>query len=243
MGARLTEVADDTFQLSVAMPEMEFAVNHYLVVGDEPFLFHTGMVAHFEANLEALSQVIEPSALAWIGFGHVEADECGALGRWLEAAPDAQVVQGQVGCMVSVGDLAGRPPRPLDDGEVLDIGGHHLRWLDTPHVPHGWDAGLVFDETTGTLFCGDLFARFGDQSATTDGDLAGPAIAGDRAEGYSSWSRSPGTADQIRRLAALMPTALAPMHAPVASGAATAELIALAEDLDEVLGQVRGPRR
>ena len=236
MGARLTEVADDTFQLSVAMPEMEFAVNHYLVVGDEPLLFHTGMAAHFEANLEALSRVIEPSSLAWIGFGHVEADECGALGRWLEVAPDAQVVQGQVGCMVSVWDLAGRDPRPLADDEVLDIGGHRLRWLDTPHVPHGWDAGLLFDETTGTLFCGDLFSRFGDQPALTEGDLAGPAIAGERAEGYASWSRGPDTTDQIRRLAALAPTTLAPMHAPAMTGDGTSELVALADDLEGVTG-------
>ncbi len=235
MGARLTEITAGTFQLSVAMPELEFAVNHYLVAGDEPFLFHAGMASHFEENLEALRQVIAPEALKWIGFGHVEADECGALGQWLEVAPAAQVVQGQVGCMVSVWDLAGRDPRPLADDEVLDIGGHRLRWLDTPHVPHGWDAGLLFDETTSTLFCGDLFARFGDQSATTTGDLAGPAIAGERAEGYSSWSRGPGTVDQVRRLAALQPVTLAPMHAPVMSGACGAELEALAGDLDQVL--------
>ena len=182
------------------------------------------MASHFQENLDALRQVIAPEALAWIGFGHVEADECGALGRWLAVAPGAQVVQGQVGCMVSVGDLAGREPRPLDDGEVLDIGGHRLRWLDTPHVPHGWDAGLLFDETTGTLFCGDLFARFGDQPATTTGDLAGPAIAGERAEGYGSWSRGPGTAAQIRRLAALDPSTLAPMHAPAMTGDGASEL-------------------
>lgn len=235
MGARLTEIAEDTFQLSVAMPEMEFAVNHYLVVGDEPFLFHAGMASHFEENLHALREVIDPAALAGIGFGHVEADECGALSQWLAVAPGAQVVQGQVGCMVSVGDLAGREPRPLADDEVLDVGGHRLRWLDTPHVPHGWDAGLMFDETTGTLFCGDLFARFGEQPATTSGDLAGPAIAGERAEGYSSWSRGPGTADQVRRLAALQPATLAPMHAPAMSGDCAAELAALAEDLDQVL--------
>jgi flavorubredoxin len=236
MGARLTEIAEDTFQLSVAMPEMDFVVNHYLVVGDEPLLFHAGMASHFQENLEALCQVIEPSALAWIGFGHVEADECGALGRWLEVAPGARVVQGQVGCMVSVGDLAGRDPCPLGDDEVLDIGGHRLRWLDTPHVPHGWDAGLLFDETTGALFCGDLFARFGDQSATTDGGLVAPAIAGARAEGYGSWSRGPGTTDQVRRLAALTPETLAPMHAPAMSGDCGSELSALADDLDEFVG-------
>jgi flavorubredoxin len=137
--------------------------------------------------------------------------------------------------MVSLADLADRPPRALGDGEVLDIGGHRLRWLDTPHVQHGWDAGLVFDETTGALFCGDLFARFGDQPATTDGDLAGPAIAGERAEGYGSWSRAPETTEQIRRLAALEPRTLAPMHAPAMSGDVAAELQALADDLDEVL--------
>lgn len=236
MAARVTEIADGSFQLSVAMPEMEFAVNHYLVRGDEPFLFHAGMVAHFEENLDAVSRLIEPSALRWIGFGHVEADECGALGRWLDVAPGAQAVQGQIGCMVSVGDLAGRPPRPLADGEVLDVGGHRLRWLDTPHVPHGWDAGLVFDEVTETLFCGDLFARFGDQSAVTGGDLAGAAIAGEQEEGYGSWSRAPETTDQLRRLASLAPRTLAPMHAPSMSGDGGRELLLLADDLEQVIG-------
>jgi flavorubredoxin len=236
MAARVTEVADGTYQLAVAMPEMDFAVNHYLVLGDEPFLFHAGMVHHFDAVRDAMAEVVDPGRLRWIGFGHVEADECGGLNRWLAAAPGATVVQGQIGCMVSVGDLADRPPRPLADGEVLDIGGHRLRWLDTPHVPHGWDAGLVFDETTGVLFCGDLFARFGDQPASTDGDLAGPAIAGERAEGYASWSRAPETVDQLRRLAALGPTGLAPMHAPVRIGPGRADLIALADDLVDVLG-------
>lgn len=137
--------------------------------------------------------------------------------------------------MVSLGDLADRPPRPLADGEVLDIGGHRPRWLDTPQVPHGWDAGLVFDETTGMLLCGDLFARFGDQPATTGSGLAGPATEGERAEGYASWSRGPETVDQLRRLAALGPTDLAPMHAPVLVGAGGADLAALADDLADFL--------
>ena len=235
MGARVTEVGDGTYQLAVAMPEMDFAVNHYLVLGDEPFLFHAGMVHHFDAVRDAMAEVIDPSGLRWIGFGHVEADECGGLNRWLAAAPGATVVQGQIGCMVSLGDLADRPPRPLADGEVLDIGGHRLRWLDTPHVPHGWDAGLVFDETTGMLLCGDLFARFGDQPATTGAGLAAPAIEGERAEGYASWSRAPDTVDQLRRLAALGPTGLAPMHAPVLVGAGGTDLAALAYDLADFL--------
>jgi flavorubredoxin len=231
MAARVTEVAEDTFQLSVATPEVDFAVNHYLVLGEEPLLFHAGMTHHFGDNLAALSTVVDPRSLRWIAFGHVEADECGALNHWLDAAPGAQAVQGQVGCLVSLGDLASRPPRALADGEVLDTGGHRLRWLDTPHVPHGWDAGLLFDEATGTLFCGDLFARFGDQPATTEQDLAEVAIAGERAEGYGSWSRGPDTLDRLRALAELGPSRLAPMHAPVWEGDGAEPLTALADDL------------
>jgi flavorubredoxin len=231
MATRVTEVADGIFQLSASMPEMDFAVNHYLIVGEEPFLFHAGMQAHADDNLAAMATIIDPATLRWVGYGHYESDECGALNRWLDVAPDALAVQGQVGCMVSLGDFATREPRPLADGEVLDVGGHRLRWIDTPHLPHGWDAGLVFDETTRTLFCGDLFARFGDQSATAE-DLVEAAIAGERAEGYGSWSRTADTVDRLRGLAALGPTTLAPMHAPAFVGDGGAQLRALADDVE-----------
>ena len=115
--------------------------------------------------------------MRWIAFGHIEADECGSMNEWLAAAPQSTVVQGTTGCMVSIGDLADREPRALADGEVIDIGGHRLRWLDTPHVPHAWEAGLLYDETTRTLFTGDLFTQMGAYAPSTTDDIVGPAIA------------------------------------------------------------------
>lgn len=161
METRVTEVADGIHQLAtfVGAP---VGFNQYLIAADEPLLFHTGMRQMFPLVSAGVSKVLLPETVRWVGFGHVEADECGSMNEWLAAAPQATVVQGEIGCMVSIGDLADRPPRPLTHGETLDIGGHVVQWFDTPHVPHGWEAGVLFDTTTGTLFCGDLFARYGE---------------------------------------------------------------------------------
>ncbi|MDQ1533214.1 MAG: hypothetical protein QOF28_975, partial [Actinomycetota bacterium] len=135
IAVRVSEVAAGVHQLSTYLPDMDFSLNQYVVDGDEPLLFHTGMRWMFPSVSAAVAQVVSVDALRWIAFGHVEADECGSMNEWLDAAPQSTVVQGMTGCMVSIGDLANRPPRPLADGELLDIGGHRLRWLDTPHVP------------------------------------------------------------------------------------------------------------
>ena len=169
-------------------------------------------------------------SVRWIGFGHVEADECGSMNNWLASAPQATVVQGNVGCMVSISDLADRPPRPLDDGEVLDIGGHRMRWIDTPHLPHAWEAGLLYDETTRTLFCGDLFSQMGCPDPTTSADIVGPAV--DAEDGFPSYSLHPGSAAIVRHLAELDVDALALMHGPVFTGDCRAALHDLAGDLD-----------
>ncbi len=181
---------------------------------------------------DAVSSVLPLSSLRWISFGHVEADECGAMNEFLAVAPAATVAQGMTGCMVSISDLADRPPRPLADGEVLDIGGHRLRWFDTPHVPHGWEAGLLFDDTTGTLFCGDLFTRWGAFGATTTDDVLGPALAADATDDYGSWSLRPTSGETIRRLADLEVTTLALMHGPAFTGDCRAALGDLAASLD-----------
>jgi flavorubredoxin len=230
METRVTEIADGIFQLSTHLAEIDFGVNQYLVAGEEPALFHTGMRGLFPLVSGAVGRVIDVEALRWVAFGHVEADECGAMNDWLAVAPSATVVQGRVGCMVSVGDLADRPPRALADGETLDTGGHRLRWLDTPHVPHAWEAGLLYDEVTRTLFCGDLFSQVGAYPASTDADIVEPAIVGEDA--MPSMSLHPSTGRVIRQLSRLDVDALALMHGPVFTGNCREALVALADDAD-----------
>ena len=131
--------------------------NQFLINAEEPLLFQTGLRSLFPLASATVERVIPIERLRWITFGHVEADECGSMNSWLTAAPQAQVAHGAIRCIVSVNDLADRPPRPLQDGEVIDLGGKRVRRIETRHVPHGWDAGVFFEETTGTLLCGDLF--------------------------------------------------------------------------------------
>jgi flavorubredoxin len=190
--------------------------NQILVTGDEPLLFHTGMRALFPLASEAVARVLPLDTLRWISFGHVEADECGSLNQWLAAAPHAQVAFGGLGCMVSVNDLSDRAPRPLDDGEVLDIGGKQLRYIATPHVPHGWEAGVLYEEATGTLLCGDLFTQLGDGPALSHASPMNAAIEAEDTFGYSSLA--PTTVPTIQRLADLQPTTLAVMHGPSHTG-------------------------
>ena len=181
METRLTEIADGVHQMTTYVPDIDFSFNQYLVSGDEPLLFHAGPRQMFPLVSEAVSRVVPVDQMRWISFGHVEADECGSMNEWLAAAPQSTVVQSVTGCMVSLTDLADRAPRPLADGEVLDIGGHHIRWIDTPHVPHAWEAGIIYDETTRTLFCGDLFTQTG---VVSGGERRGPHRSGDRGRGH-----------------------------------------------------------
>jgi flavorubredoxin len=232
METRVTEVGDGIHQLTTRIPGFELGFNQYLIGGDEPALFHTGMRSLFPSVSEAIGRVVPLDSLRWITFGHIEADESGAMNQFLAAAPRAEVAHGFVGCMVSLGDLADRPPRALADGEVLETGGHSLRWIDTPHVPHGWEAGLIFDETTGTLLCGDLFTQWGDYDATDATDVVGPALEADARDDYGSWSLHPETAATIRRLVDLEPTALALMHGPTFVGDGGAQLRQLADAVE-----------
>jgi flavorubredoxin len=245
METRISEIADGIYRLSTFVPEIAppagFTFNQFLVLGDEPLMFHTGLRKMFPLNRDALSRIIPPERLRWIAFGHYEADECGAMNEWLALAPDAQVAHGQTGCMVSLNDMADRAPRVLADGETIDLGGgKKVRYIDTPHTPHGWDAGVVYEESTGTLLCGDLFTQLGDGAALTDKDIVGPAIAAEDLFKYSSLNPAMGTT--VRALAGTSPRTLALMHGPSFSGDGAAALNALADDYDRRIRNAHSAR-
>ena len=230
METRINEIADGIYRLSTFVPEVTpagFTFNQFVVKGEAPLLFHCGMRGLFPLVSAAVAKIIPLDQLRWISFGHVEADECGAMNQWLQAAPHAQVAHGRTACMVSLNDLADRAPRALDDGEVLDLGGKRLRFVSTPHVPHSWEAGVMFEETTGTLLCGDLFTHTGNTPALTASDILGPAIAGE--EMFRSTSLGLATAPTIRNLAALKPRTLGLMHGASFNGDCAAALNGLAD--------------
>jgi flavorubredoxin len=214
------EIADGIYRLSTWVPDVAppagFTFNQILVTADEPLLFHTGPRAMFPLVSEAVSRVVPVDRLRWITFGHVESDECGSMNEWLAAAPQAEVAHGVIGCMVSLNDMADRPPRALADGEVLDLGGKRVRHIDTPHVPHGWEARVLYEETTGTLLCGDLFTHLGNGPALTSGDVVEPAMEAEAM--FRATALAPDTAAVMRRLGELRPSTLALMHGSSFSG-------------------------
>jgi len=235
METQIAEIADRIYRLSTFVPDIAppagFTFNQFLVLGDEPLMFHTGLRRMFGLNRDAISRIISPGRLRWIAFGHFEADECGALNEWLAIAPQAQAAHGHTGCMVSLNDFADRPPRVLNDGETIDLGGgKRIRYIDTPHTPHGWDAGVLYEESTRTLLCGDLFTQLGDGPALTERDVVGPAVAAEDLFQYSSLNPDMGAT--IRGLADVSPRTLAIMHGPSFSGDGAAALRALADDYD-----------
>ena len=215
METRIDEIADRIYRLSTFEPAIAppagFTFNQFLVLGDEPLLFHTGKRRMFPQVRAALARVLPPERLRWIAFGHYEADECGAMNEWLAVAPQAEVMHGQTGCMVSLNDMADRAPRILADGEIVELGrDRRVRYFDTPHIPHGWEAGVLYEEGTGTLLCGDLFTHLGDGPALTEADVVGPAIAAE--DMFHASSLNPSMGSTIRRLAELAPRTLAIMH-------------------------------
>ncbi len=234
METRISEIANGIYRLSTFVPDIAppagMTFNQFLVLGEQPLLFHTGLRKMFPLARDAVSRLIPVERLRWITFGHYEADECGAMNEWLAVAPQAQVAHGHTGVMVSLNDMADRAPRILQDGEVVDLGGKRVRYIDTPHTPHGWDAGVLFEETTGTLMCGDLFTQLGNGPALTDGDIVGPAIAAEDLFKYSSLS--PGMGQTIRGLAKFAPRTLALMHGPSFNGDGAAALLALGDDYE-----------
>jgi flavorubredoxin len=213
MQPTVDEIADGIYRISTWIPDVSpegFTFNQFLVRGDEPLLFHTGPRMLFPFVAEAVATVVPVESLRWITFGHVEADECGSMNMWLAAAPNSQVAHGALGCDVSLNDLCDRPPRALQEGEVIDIGGKRLQQISTPHVPHGWEAQVLFEETTGTLLCGDLFSQVGAPPALTSDDVIDPAMAAEAM--FHATCLTPQTAPTLRALGDLDPTVLGIMH-------------------------------
>jgi flavorubredoxin len=233
MGTNIDEIGERIFRFSTFVPDIGptgFTFNQFLVEDDEPLLFHTGPKAIFPLVSEAVGRVSSLERLRWITFGHLEADECGAMNLLLAAAPHAQVAHGVMGCLVSLNDLADRPPVPLTDGQVLELGTHRVRHIDTPHVPHGWDARVLYEESTNTLLCGDLLTQLGDPPALTGDDLIPAAAAAEDLFGASCLT--PRTAPTVRALADLAPTVLGIMHGSSFRGDGRAALSALADDYE-----------
>jgi flavorubredoxin len=240
MKAEVTEIARDLHRISTFHPDFGIQFNQFLIADDEPFLMHTGMRGMFESTLAGVRRVIDPARLRWIGFSHFESDECGALNEWLAQATRAQAVCSFVGAMVSVNDFAARPARALAEGEVLAIGAHRLRFLATPHVPHGWDAGLFFEESERTLLCSDLFFQPGDPAPLTEGDVVAAAAAALRAGAKGPLANdmpwTPHTDATLARLAALDPRTLAVMHGSSFRGDGRRALLELAAVIRAELG-------
>lgn len=230
-GTNVQEIADGIYRINtpIELPGgLAFSFNQYLVVDDEPLLFHTGPRALFPLVSEAIGAVMAIDRLRYVGFSHVEADECGSLNQLLAVAPAAVPLCSQIAAMVSINDLADRSPRALADGERLQIGRRSLQWFDTPHVPHGWECGLMIDTLTATLLCGDLLTQpgRGDQ-ALTHGDILGPSEAFRGAMDY--FAHAPHTAATLQRLAQTQPTTLACMHGSAWRGDGSALLHQLAQ--------------
>jgi flavorubredoxin len=233
-GTNLHEIAPGIYRINtpVQIPDGPgFNFNQYLVVDDEPLLFHTGPRRMFPLLAEAIGKRMPLENLRYVAFSHFEADECGALNDFLAAAPQAVPVCSRIGAMVSVNDIAERPARALADGEVLELGKHRLRWLDAPHVPHGWDNGFMMELETRTLLCGDLFTQGGPgRTPVTDGDILGPSEEFRAPMDY--YAHAPGTAVALERLAREAPTTLACMHGSAYRGDGAKLLRALAKSLN-----------
>lgn len=232
-GTNIHEVAAGIYRINtpVDTPGGGFNFNQYLIADDMPLLFHTGPRGLFPLVREAIAAVLPPERLRYIGFSHVEADECGALNQFLAMAPEAVPVCSKVAAMVSVNDIADRAPQALADGEALKLGNHTLRWFDTPHLPHGWECGYMFDGTTRTLLCGDLFTQGGSgKDALVERDILEPSEGFRRAMDY--YAHAPGTRAMLERLANESPATLACMHGSAWRGDGGALLRALAGSLE-----------
>jgi len=240
MTTRIDEIAPDVHRVSVYVPEFQLQFNNFLIRDDEPLLFHAGLRGMFPQVREAVGRVLDPAKLRWIAFSHFESDECGALNHWLELAPSAQAACSAVGTIVSVDDYAIRPSRGLADGDVLATGKYRFRFCSTKHVPRGWDAGLLFEETQRTLLCSDLFHHAGDVEPITSSDLLGRCKAtlleyqkGPLAD-YLPYT--PMTDGILKRLADLKPKTLAVMHGSSFTGDGEQALLGLATVLRETFG-------
>ncbi|HET7008299.1 MAG TPA: MBL fold metallo-hydrolase [Candidatus Binatia bacterium] len=233
-GTNVHEVADGIYRINtpvVIEGAGGFSFNQYLITDNEPLLFHTGPRKMFPLVREAVATVLPVERLRYVAFSHVEADECGSLNQWLGAAPQSVPLCGAVAAMVSISDLADRPPRSLADGEPLTLGKHSVRWFDTPHLPHAWECGFLMEERTSTLLCGDLFTQPGsDHPPITESDILGPSEAFRHEMDYFSHTKNARV--MLDRLAAANPTTLACMHGSAWRGDGAKLLRALADALN-----------
>jgi len=214
-GTNVSQIADGIYRINTPVPPSEFpggfSFNQFLIDDEQPLLFHTGLRRMFPLVREAVAAILPVERLRYIAFSHFEADECGALNEFLGVAPDAVPLCGQVAAMVSVGDVADRPPRAMGDGEILSLGRHSVQWFDTPHLPHAWECGFLFELSTRTLLCGDLFTQPGHECpAVTESDiLESSETFRNQMDYFSHTSR---TQELLERLASTEPSTLACMH-------------------------------
>ena len=242
MTARIDEIAPDLYRICLYVPAFDLQFNHFLVRDDEPLLFHTGMRGMFPAVREAVATLIDPASLRWISWSHFEVDECGALNEWLAEASNAVPVCGELGAMINIADFSNRPPRGLKPDEILGTGRHRFRFVPTPHLPHGWDAGVLFEETDRVLLCSDLMHQLGDVEPVTTGD-----VVGRYRQAFEAYQQSPvlmdyvpyteNTKRQLANLAALQPRMLAAMHGSTFVGDGASALIASGDVIREVSGR------
>lgn len=224
------EIAPGIHRISTFLPNVGpegFSFSQFLILADEPLLFHTGPRGMFPLVAEAVASIMPVEKLRWISFGHVESDENGSMNMWLNAAPKSQVVFNGLGCDVSLNDLADRPPHVLSDDKVLDLGGKRIRQISTPHVPHGWEAQVLFEETTGTLLCGDLGSQLGRGAPITSSDIVDAALHAERI--FHQTSPGSNAVDTMRKLAELSPQRLAIMHGSCFEGDGRKALLNLAD--------------
>jgi len=235
----ITEIAPDVFRLSLYIPEFELQFNQFVVRDEEPLLFHTGMRGIFPIVQEAVAKVVDPAKIRHIGFSHFEADECGSLNEWLAIAPNAEPVCSLVGAMVSVNDFASRPARGMTDGETFSTGKYSFRFVQTPHLPHCWEAGLLFEETNRTLFSSDLFHQIGDVDPLTQDSIIDRVRAtflnydATPLAGYMPYTRQ--TESNLQKLIDLKPATIGAMHGSSYSGDGAKALVDLGEVMREVL--------
>ena len=239
--ADVTEIGPDLYRLSIYAPDFDLQFNHFLIKDDEPLLYHAGLKGMFPVLREAVATVLDPASLRWIGFSHFESDECGGLNEWLEIAPSAQAVCSDVGAMVSVNDFATRPAKGLEDGERFSTGKYRFRVCRTPHLPHGWDASVLFEETQKTLLCSDLFHQVGNVQPLTTSDVVGRSLVamkeyqGGVLADYAPYTRN--TNQLFNKLAELQPKRLAIMHGSSFDGDGAQALLDLGAAFKEVFGQ------
>jgi flavorubredoxin len=236
----IDEIAPNIYRISIYVSDYNMQFNHFLIKDDEPMLYHTGMRSMFPLLKEAVTKLINPNKLRWIGFSHFEVDECGSLNDWLGTAPNAQPICSEIGAMVNMSDFAIRPAKGLSKAEVLETGAYTFRFLPTPHLPHGWDAGVLFEEQSKTLFCSDLFHQDGNSVALTEHDILGEVRAALKAgqssplPDYMPYTHK--TNGMLMELASLKPETLAIMHGSSYRGNCSQALMDLDTIMKEELG-------